>query len=116
MALTTIKTLTGNFGEGGACLSGKDPDSLRANLENIKAVAAELQGLSFALVNGAAADTAITVTGITDEDTLKFVLGLAEGTLSDFTADFAITADDEITAATQATTGNQLLVIWYDKQ
>lgn len=75
----------------------------------------ELQGLSIDLVAGAAADAAITVTGIGTEDTILSVIHNTAGTLADLTAEATITDDDEIQLGTTDTTGDQLLVFWYDK-
>lgn len=107
----SLHTIPDAFGSGGSGLCDG----------TLKSILTELQGLSFALVNGAAADTDITLTGIATEDTIAFILGLdpdnetAAEQVLDFTADFAITAADTIKAATQATTGYDLVVVWYNK-
>lgn len=111
----TKEIIAANFGQGAAKLSEQGPGGLRAILT-------ELQGLKFAVVAGANADTGITLTGAKTEDTLLFVLGLDPDNATpadqviDWTSAFAITAADTIKAATQATTGYDLVVVWMDKR
>lgn len=91
----------------------------------------ELQGLKFSVVAGAAADTDIAVTGIVytaaaisagTADTIVAILRLdrdataANIDLTDLTAEAqAGSAAGNIQIATTTTTGDKLLVIWYDK-
>lgn len=79
----------------------------------------ELQGLKFAVVAGAAADTNIAVAGITTSDTIRAVVRF-HGAGTDVTdvslvTDAAITSAGNIQVDTTVTTGSKLLVIWSDK-
>jgi hypothetical protein len=69
--------------------------------------------LQFTVVNGAAANANIAVTGIKRGDGLLAVLREAAGVLtSDLVAQANITSDGNIQLTTQVTTGEKLLVIW----
>lgn len=79
----------------------------------------ELQGLSWAVVNGAGANTNIAVSGITTSDTLAFVaeFTIATGNLTginDRTSTSSITSAGNI-QCTQSTSGSRLIVVWYNK-
>lgn len=83
----------------------------------------ELQGLKITVVAGAAADTNIAISGIKTEDTLLAVLEIQPPTAAsgdtikgDRTSEASITSDGNIQLTTTDTTGNQLLVVWWDKK
>lgn len=76
----------------------------------------ELRGLTVTVATGAGANTNIAVTGITTSDTLLSVIEVpaATTTLVDRTSTSSITSAGNI-QCTQSTSGNQVLVIWYNK-
>jgi hypothetical protein len=87
----------------------------------------ELQNLRFSVVNGAAADTNITLTGFTwGTDTVAAVLyypvsGGNVTSVSDLTAELQAPTgspapDAAFQIATTVTTGGKLVVVWFDKQ
>ena len=75
----------------------------------------ELQGLTQTLVVGAAADTNIAVAGIGVDDTIVSVLHNTAGVLVDVTAEASITSAGNIQLADTDTTGDQLIVLWFNK-
>lgn len=91
---------------------------------DLKKLAARVAGrpaeLMFTVVAGAAADTDIAISGITLRDGLVAVLEFqpptaasGDGLVADRVGEAAITSDGNIQLDTTATTGNQLLVVWY---
>lgn len=90
------------------------------NTNGLFAILTELQGLKFAVVTGANANTDITVTGIATEDTLVAVVGIdgdnatLASTVVDRKAATSITAANTI-QCTASTAAERLLVVWYDK-
>jgi predicted ATPase len=89
----------------------------------LRSVRARLAGagleLKVGFAAGAAANTAITITGIKPSDQLVSVLELqppsaasGDAIVADRTPDTTISAADTITIA-QETTGNQVLVVWW---
>ena len=109
-------------------------DELRQREHNLDAMAAgvgktgllgiltELRGLQVAVVAGAAADTNIAVTGIATEDTILACVRLnrdataANIDADNLTAECLITSAGNIQMDTTTTTGDKLIVFWYDKQ
>lgn len=79
-----------------------------------------LAGLKVSVVAGAAANTNITVTGITTADSILSVLqvepdnGTAATMLTNRTTETWISGAGTIKLTTTATTGKQLLIFWYD--
>ena len=77
-----------------------------------KAVEVTASMIKSAVVDGAAADTEITVTGIEVSSELVAVIELAGASSADRTADFEISGADKILAESQATDDQKLLVQW----
>ena len=75
---------------------------------------AELQSKKISVVAGAAADTDIAVTGIEVGDALGSVIEFASGVPTDRTATTSVTSAGNIQCS-EITTGDVLLVEWYDK-
>ncbi len=111
MALETIgrrfgRALTDLFGVG------------NGRLRNILV---ELQGLTPAVVAGAAVDTNIPIVGIAVEDTILLVMRLnRDGTaanidISDLTSEASITSAGNIQLSATNTTGDSLLVFFFNK-
>ena len=99
-----------------------DLQSQKDKSPNLHSALRELQGLKINVVAGAEVNTNIAIAGIGTEDTLVSVLEIQPPTASsgntvasDRTAVTAITSAGNI-QCTEITTGNQLLVIWYNKQ
>ncbi len=76
--------------------------------------------LSVNVVSGAAASTNIAVAGIRRRDALVAVIelqpptaGAGNAVVADRVGITSITSDGNVQVAGQATTGNQLLIIWY---
>ena len=108
-----LETIAPNFGKGHADLSGRLAGSTYQILR-------ELQGLRVQAVVGATAATNIAIADITTEDTLVSVLGLDRNATAaniDFYSitDASITSDGNIQMATTVTSGDALLVFWFDK-
>lgn len=84
-------------------------------------VLTELQGLKVTVVAGAAAVTDIALAGALTTDSLLSVLRLdrsasaATINLIDVTAEAAITSAGHLQLSTTDTTGDTLIVLWYDK-
>lgn len=97
------------LGKGGAGFHGTGTGTAAAMLK-------ELQGLTRTLVDGAAADTNIPITGIAAEDTLVSVIEWNAGVPTDRTADASITSAGNIQLSTTNSTGNKLDVLWFNKQ
>ena len=80
----------------------------------------ELQGIKVSVVNGAAADTNIAVTGLTNEDDVVAVLyfpisgGNVTG-VQNLTSEVAARTAGNIQLSDTATTGGRLVVLWLDK-
>lgn len=104
-------------------------DQLRSRENNIEllagsptglhAILTELQGLKFAVANGANADTNIAVSGITTSDSLVTVLEFTKSTgnltgINDKKATCSITSAGNI-QCTDSTSGSVLLIVWYDQ-
>lgn len=101
MSLVQLKS---DFGQGGSGLSdGRLRDALL-----------ELQGEKVAVVDGAAADTNIAISGIKVTDTIKSVIMYATGVPSNVTADASITSAGNI-RLTSVSTGNKLVVTYLPK-
>lgn len=99
MALTTVST---------------NPASQRPAQESIHAAVKELQRLKQVVVNGAGANADIAIAGIATADVLVGVIEVpANGALVDRTAVTTISSAGNIRVS-QATTGNQLLVTYFD--
>jgi hypothetical protein len=104
----SLESLIG-FGSGGAGLDAK-----------LKATLTELQGLSFAVVAGATANTKMDIAAIRPEDTLKMVLQIADAgtatdqlsatTIVDCRATGTITVGTVVT--TNAATVNAVVYTW----
>ena len=75
---------------------------------------AELQSKKVEVLAGAAADTDIAITGIEVGDKLGSVIEFAAGVPTDRTATTSVTSDGNI-QCTVATTGDVLVVEWYNK-
>lgn len=71
-------------------------------------------GLRYTLVNGALANTAITLSGIMPDDRLIFVVAFISGVPSDLTEEASIVAANQIKLATTDTSTGKLWVCWYD--
>lgn len=75
-------------------------------------------GLRYTLVNGALAETSITLLGSMPNDKLIFVLafisGIPTGDLRDVTEETTIIAEDTIRLSTTDTSNGILWVCWYD--
>lgn len=121
MALESLTAVSGEGLPGGAGGAAADIDQLVAAVK-------ELQRLKVSVVAGAAADTNIAIAGIATVDTilavLRFDIAADTGTdatgnkvadLTDLTAEAAITSAGNIQLADTATTGDKLLVLWFDK-
>ena len=108
-----LETIAPNFGKGHSRLAGQ----LAGSTHNILQ---ELQGLRISVVGGAAANTNIAVAGIAENDTLLSVVRFdrnataANITLADVSGIASITSAGNI-QLTAATTGDSLIVFWYDK-
>jgi hypothetical protein len=89
--------------------------SNRNSQVEVRAAVKELQGLKQAVVSGAAANTNIAITGISTADKLVGVIEVpaATTTLVDRTSVASITSAGNI-QLTQSTSGNQLLVTYFD--
>lgn len=99
MALTTVPTTR--------------PGS-RPTQEAVRAAVREVQGLKQVVVNGAAANTNIAIAGIATVDKLIGVIEVpASAALVDRTSVASITSAGNI-QLTQVTTGNQLIVTYFD--
>lgn len=92
---------------GGAGLHGDEV------LQLAKALG-EARRVKTAVVNGAASSSPITVTGLAAEDTLQSVVEYAAGVPADRTGVSSIDANGKLVVAA-TTTGNKLVVTWFDK-
>jgi len=95
-----------NLGNGGAGMQGSGKGTAAKMIR-------ELQGQQFDMASGAAAASPITVTGIDVGDTVAAVINQTDNVNQDVN-DITISAD-AITFAGQDTSGDSLLVIWYQK-
>lgn len=87
------------------------------NRPNTDAAVRELQGLTMDVVAGADVDTNIAITGIAVEDTLMAVLHYTAGAaVANLTSEAAITSAGNIQLTTTDTTGDQLVVFWFNKK
>lgn len=90
----------------------------RGSDSDLVAAIQELQRLKVTVVAGAAAVTDIAVAGILTTDTLVAVLhedGTSGVTQSNLVSEASITSAGNIQLATTATTGDKLVVYWFDK-
>lgn len=76
----------------------------------------ELQRFKTSVVNGTTAVTNIPVTGIKTTDTLQSVVMFAAGVPSAVTAEASITSDGNVQLSTTNSTGNQLVICWWDRK
>lgn len=106
-----------------ALYSTSDLIALESNLDllfsrenKLSNIITELQGLTVSLGTGAGANTNIAITNIATTDTLLgvFEIPAATTTLVDRTATSSITSAGNI-QCTQSTSGNQVMVFWYNK-
>jgi predicted benzoate:H+ symporter BenE len=88
--------------------------------EGLALLLKELQGLKLAIVNGANINTNIAIAGILREDTLVFVVrfpaAYAVANITSHLTETSITSDGNIQLTTTNTTGDRLIVGWYDKR
>lgn len=89
----------------------RSPGRATVKAEAIK----ELQRFKTSVVNGAAAATNIPVAGITTSDTIQSVLMFAAGVPSSVTSAASITSNGNIQLAAVNSTGNVLVVNWWDR-
>ena len=82
--------------------------------DDLTTLLTDLSQLKVTLLAGASAGN-VTLTGIATADSLISVIHNTAGTLADLSSEFTITAADTInnTGGTD-TTGDQLLVLWFD--
>lgn len=98
-----------------------DAASQRDVQEEMRSAIYELQRLKFTVVAGAGAATNIAVAGIATEDTLVAVIRLdrdataANINMSNLIAEASITSAGNIQNSTTVTTGDALMVVWFDK-
>lgn len=97
-----------NLGHGGTGFQGTGPGSAAAMIK-------ELQGLTTNIGDGTTAATNIAVAGIALEDTLQSVIMFAGGVPSDVTSEASITSAGNIQLSTTDSTGNKLLITWFNK-
>lgn len=71
--------------------------------------------LKTSVVAGAAADTNIAIAGIATADQIQSVIQITAGVPSDLTSEAAITSAGNIQIDTTVTTGNTLIVNWWDR-
>lgn len=71
--------------------------------------------LKTSVVNGTTAVTNIAVAGITTADEIQSVVMYAAGVPSDVTSEASITSAGNIRLSTTNSTGNKLVINWYDK-
>lgn len=95
------------------------PAATPATTPGLLAAVRELQGLTFNLLDGAAADTNIAVTDIATDDTVVFCIHIstkaAIATMADITSEVVILSAGNIQLTTTSTTSDQLLLIWFNK-
>lgn len=109
-----LETIAADFGRALARLFGTGSGRLRN-------IVVELQGLTPAVVVGAAVDTNIPISGIATDDTILLVMRLnrdataANIDISDVTSEASITSAGNIQLTTTDTTGDSLLVFWFNK-
>ena len=108
-----LETIAPHYGKGHARLAGQLAGSTYRILR-------ELQGLRIQAVVGAAAATNIAIADITTEDTLISVLAFNRNATAaniNFSSvtDASITSNGNIQTATTITSGDALLVFWFDK-
>jgi hypothetical protein len=70
--------------------------------------------LKTVVVDGAAADTNIPIAGIAVADEIQSVIHYDTGVPADITAEVSITSAGNIQVDTTVTTGNKLVVTYYD--
>jgi hypothetical protein len=93
----------------------------RSSDNDVIAAIQELQRLKFSVVAGSTAVANIAVTGILTEDTIVAVLRLdrdataANINLADVTSEASITSNGNIQLTTTNTTGDTLVVVWFNK-
>lgn len=101
MSLTDLKK---DFGQGGSGLTdGRLSKALR-----------ELQSLKTVVVDGAAADTNIPVSGIKTTDTIQSAVGFNAGVPADHTSTFSITSAGNVRCSAN-TTGEKITLSYYVK-
>lgn len=114
MALRSLSGIESKGLPGGAGGAAEDFDALVAAV-------GELQRLKVNVLAGAAADTNIAVSGIKTEDTILTCLRLnrdataANIDITNLTSETAITSDGNIQIDTTVTTGDTLILFWFDK-
>jgi hypothetical protein len=96
------------LGHGGTGLQGDGPGTAAAMIK-------ELQGLTVTVVAGAGANANIGIAAIATEDTLVSVIEFIAGVPTSRTATTAITTAGNIQCSV-ATTGNALVVTWFNKK
>lgn len=112
-----LRSLTGVESKG---LPG-GPGGTAEDFDALIAAVGELQRLKVNAVAGAAADTNIPIAGIATEDTLLCVLRLnrdataANIDMDNLTGEASITSAGNIQIDTTVTTGDKLIVFWFDK-
>ena len=110
-----LENIAFNFGRGQAYLAGQLPGSTYALLR-------ELQGLRIAVVDGAATGTDITLTGLASGDTIvgairfNFDAGdVDQLNINDILSDTYLEEEPETISFGVNTTGDKVLVVWFDK-
>lgn len=95
-------------------------DTLSGVSDGMLDILRELQGLKIWVSAGAAANTNVSVVGITTEDTVLACIGI-DTTASPASAgcmlyaDFVPTSAGNIQSPTASTEGKQIITFWYDK-
>lgn len=105
MALNSVSTAVGQL----------IPDLPSTETAALAAVLTELQSLKITVVAGTTAVTNIPVALIDSLDTFVSVIRFHSGTPSDVTSQTSVTSTGNIQLATTDTTGDVLLVVWFDK-
>lgn len=103
MTLETNATL-GNGGDG---MQGSDPGSAAMMIR-------ELQGLTTVVVDGAAANTSIAVSGLGARDTIQSAIMYAAGVPSDIKASASIFSAGNVRFSV-STAGNKVVLSFYKK-
>jgi hypothetical protein len=94
------------LGHGGTGLQGDGPGTAAAMIK-------ELQGLTVTVVPGAAANTNIPVASIATEDTIVSAIEFVAGVPTARTVTITSAGNIQCTAAT---TGNSMVVTWFNKK
>lgn len=112
-------TIPRKMGVGGQHIQDlwKALEAVQDDLTALKAVAEAVpENIKTSLVNGTTATTNIAVTGIVTTDKLLRVLHFTSGALTaDLTSEASITSNGNIQLGSTDTSGDQLLVEWFDK-